>query len=70
MKIFSNARHWLGAPVEATEPVRDDLANWIADPLSHPALEAMSQRELGDLPFGRFHGNRSGRPDSQPSCCC
>lgn len=26
---------------------------WIRDPLSHPALEAMSERELGDLPFQR-----------------
>ena len=24
---------------------------WRRDPLSHPALQAMSQRELGDLPF-------------------
>ncbi len=26
-------------------------AFWHRDPLSHPALQAMSQRELGDLPF-------------------
>jgi len=26
---------------------------WRRDPLSHPALRAMSQRELGDLPFSR-----------------
>ncbi|HIP80061.1 MAG TPA: hypothetical protein EYH07_16575 [Kiloniellaceae bacterium] len=25
--------------------------DWDRDPLSHPALQAMSQRELGDLPF-------------------
>ncbi|NIA71018.1 hypothetical protein HBA54_20675 [Pelagibius litoralis] len=24
---------------------------WRRDPLSHPALQAMSQRDLGDLPF-------------------
>jgi hypothetical protein len=24
---------------------------WRRDPLSHPALRAMSQRDLGDLPF-------------------
>ncbi len=24
---------------------------WSRDPLSHPALRAMSQRDLGDLPF-------------------
>lgn len=26
---------------------------WLRDPLSHPVLEGMSQRELGDLPFRR-----------------
>jgi len=26
---------------------------WRRDPLSHPAIEAMSERELGDLPFRR-----------------
>ena len=26
-------------------------AEWIRDPLSHPALEVMSERELADLPF-------------------
>lgn len=24
---------------------------WRRDPLAHPVLDAMSQRELGDLPF-------------------
>ena len=24
---------------------------WQCDPLSHPALDTMTQRELGDLPF-------------------
>lgn len=26
-------------------------AEWRRDPLSHPALQAMTPRELGDLPF-------------------
>lgn len=26
---------------------------WIRDPLSHPILDAMSERELADLPFRR-----------------
>ncbi|MEO3427902.1 hypothetical protein AAFN88_03530 [Pelagibius sp. CAU 1746] len=26
-------------------------ADWRRDPLAHPALRAMTQRELGDLPF-------------------
>ena len=24
---------------------------WRCDPLAHPALDAMNQRELGDIPF-------------------
>ena len=28
-------------------------ARYVSDPLSHPALRAMSPRELADLPFGR-----------------
>jgi hypothetical protein len=34
-------------------PSLDDKLQWLRDPLSHPALETMSQRELGDLPFRR-----------------
>jgi len=32
---------------------RDDgeVARWVTDPLSHPALDTMSERELGDMPF-------------------
>ncbi|RUU50064.1 hypothetical protein [Mesorhizobium sp. M2C.T.Ca.TU.002.02.1.1] len=32
---------------------RDDgeIARWITDPLSHPVLDTMSERELGDMPF-------------------
>lgn len=31
------------------------------DPLSHPALKAMSRRELADLPFPRNTGISRGR---------
>ena len=33
-------------------------ARYVADPLSHPALRGMSQRELADLPFGRDEASR------------
>lgn len=29
--------------------------NWCKDPLSHPDLELMSERELADLPFDPAH---------------
>ena len=28
-----------------------DALNWVTDPLSHPVLDTMSERELGDMPF-------------------
>ncbi|WP_421914005.1 hypothetical protein [Mesorhizobium sp.] len=28
-----------------------ETTRWVIDPLSHPALDAMSERELGDVPF-------------------
>jgi len=28
-----------------------DALNWVTDPLSHPVLDTMSERELGDIPF-------------------
>jgi len=35
-----------------TQTVRKDTGcAWDADPLRHPALQRMSQRELADLPF-------------------
>lgn len=34
------------------EPCEDE-ERWRLDPLSHPALRAMSPAQLGDLPFGR-----------------
>ena len=44
---------------------RDDdverQAEWMRDPLSHPDIDAMSERELADLPFGRV---------KTTECCC
>ncbi len=36
---------------ESEALVRRQARRWQRDPLSHPALDAMTQRELGDLPF-------------------
>ncbi|WP_411037278.1 hypothetical protein [Shinella sp. BYT-45] len=48
-KIFSRMAETLGTGADAAEtPV------WIRDPLSHPDIEAMDSRALGDLPFGLF----------------
>ncbi|MEO5760439.1 MAG: hypothetical protein ABIQ51_26695 [Mesorhizobium sp.] len=37
---------------EARQPRHEsETTNWVRDPLSHPVLETMSERELGDVPF-------------------
>ncbi|MFD1987531.1 hypothetical protein ACFSOZ_34490 [Mesorhizobium newzealandense] len=34
------------------EPGREsETQRWLTDPLSHPVLNTMSERELGDVPF-------------------
>ncbi|RWA75030.1 hypothetical protein [Mesorhizobium sp.] len=51
MKILSLLK---GLSVSAPATGRHDdgdIARWVVDPLSHPVLETMSERELGDMPF-------------------
>lgn len=48
-KIFSRAIEALKAEVDAA-----DTPVWMRDPLSHPDIETMDARSLGDLPFGLF----------------
>ena len=45
LKIFAA----VGAP-RGSRPDGDAI-NWMTDPLSHPVLDTMSERELGDMPF-------------------
>ncbi|MEK6400292.1 MULTISPECIES: hypothetical protein [unclassified Mesorhizobium] len=47
------------------QPAHDDVTVWLHDPLAHPALETMSERELGDLPF-----NRGYQPLRNRSAAC
>ncbi|MEI9405452.1 hypothetical protein [Mesorhizobium argentiipisi] len=49
MKILSFLRGLSVA--EAGPPEDGEIARWISDPLSHPVLDTMSERELGDMPF-------------------
>ena len=49
MKILSLLKGLSGA--EARPRDDDEVARWITDPLSHPVLDTMSERELGDIPF-------------------
>lgn len=38
-------------PCKAMENIACLKSDWNRDPLSHPDLEIMSERELADLPF-------------------
>ncbi|MEP9370852.1 hypothetical protein [Mesorhizobium sp. KR1-2] len=51
MKIISFVQSLLDPRGVMSE--QSDNAAWVRDPLAHPALGVMSQRELGDLPFNR-----------------
>ena len=56
MKIFSALRRLIAGQKKSEN--RHDAA-WLADPLMHPDVQAMTERELADLPFGR--GAQRGR---------
>ena len=45
LRIFFAGSTWQG-PRHESEATR-----WLNDPLSHPVLDTMSERELGDVPF-------------------
>ncbi|WP_144377297.1 hypothetical protein [Mesorhizobium amorphae] len=49
-----------------TRPTDGDIAGWVRDPLSHPVLDTMSERELGDMPF-RLTARRT---DFETARCC
>jgi hypothetical protein len=56
LNLIANLLHWLAAPSDVDANPRD--------PLMHPALREMSQRELADLPFQ----NGVRRSSSRGSC--
>ncbi|PWK68220.1 hypothetical protein [Aminobacter sp. AP02] len=51
MKILSSLRGLLSTPSCTTESERERFLGWMRDPLSHPDIERMDARELGDLPL-------------------
>ena len=60
--------YMLTRPAERPESGAGDAfkAEWINDPLSHPAIRRMGEKELADLPFAtRFARNRC--EDSRPA---
>ena len=67
MKILSLLRVF--AAGEARQDRRHDgeVARWIIDPLSHPVLDTMSERELGDVPF-RLTARRTAYETAAQGC--
>jgi hypothetical protein len=64
MKIFSIGTGW--ASLRRKTRDQGDCPDWISDPLSHPDVDAMTERELGDLPFNRGY---RGAPEGAVECC-
>ena len=44
-----------------------EIARWVVDPLSHPVLDTMSERELGDMPF-RLTARRTAYETAGAAC--
>ncbi len=62
MKIISMLLGLSGAATDQVDP--EQRARWLRDPLAHPDIDVMSERELADLPFARgFRG--AARPINQ-----
>ncbi|UVC09098.1 hypothetical protein IHQ71_00205 [Rhizobium sp. TH2] len=53
LNLIANLLRWLAAPADFDTNPRD--------PLMHPALRDMSQRELADLPFSNGMRRSGGR---------
>ena len=51
MKILSFLKGLSGIETRHGPQDHEEIARWVVDPLSHPVLEMMSERELGDMPF-------------------
>jgi len=51
MKILSLLKGLSGLDMKQGRSDEGEVAHWVVDPLSHPVLEMMSERELGDMPF-------------------
>ncbi|UVC14809.1 hypothetical protein [Mesorhizobium onobrychidis] len=51
MKILSLLRVFSVPGSRQSRSPQSETTRWATDPLSHPVLDTMSERELGDVPF-------------------
>lgn len=67
LQFSSSLFGWLAAPARAAPSVIEREAR-LSDPLSHPALKAMTPQELADIPFPRPRPKRA-RQTVREACC-
>lgn len=67
MKIFSSLTTLLQGRHDNQGSDNERFLAWLRDPLSHPDIERMDARELGDLPLGR--GFRRALPVPGEGAC-
>lgn len=53
MKIFSSLATLLQGQHDTHRTDSERFLAWLRDPLSHPDIARMDERELADLPLGR-----------------
>lgn len=49
--ILSSLKAMFAADISYVPRSESEALRWLTDPLSHPVLNTMSERELGDVPF-------------------
>ncbi|CCV02965.1 conserved exported hypothetical protein [Mesorhizobium metallidurans STM 2683] len=67
MKILSLFRIFSVAGTVQSLSHESEKTRWVIDPLSHPVLDTMSERELGDVPF-RLTARRTAYETAQAGC--
>jgi len=51
LRMLSSLKAMFAADTSYGPRSGSDAQRWLTDPLSHPVLNTMSERELGDVPF-------------------
>ncbi|MCV3210692.1 hypothetical protein OHD62_28895 [Mesorhizobium sp. YC-39] len=67
VKILSLLRGLFVADTWRGRRHESEIGRWVIDPLSHPVLDTMSERELGDVPF-RLTARRTAYETARAGC--
>ncbi|UVK38331.1 hypothetical protein LHFGNBLO_005487 [Mesorhizobium sp. AR10] len=69
VKILSRLSVFFAADTRQGARQDNEIAGWVTDPLSHPVLDTMSERELGDVPF-RLTARRTAYETATAQASC